>query len=546
MATNSEQSTDTYSTDPNQIVYDEKEQVDFEVELISVYFAEQKPKLIWEAKTEVYSVKSGGTPANVKARFVNKKRRNISTDLEDDVKLVAGQQVTVRWEEEVQEKGPDGKGKFIYFKLPKGKIKGKVLIVASCNGTNGKLSIEIHENKLTNEELIFTNPVKFLIGDVEKTKVEFTINNTFIYAQEISLRPKADVDLKSILEKLEKREDKNAFLYFKANITDTEDQIKYFNNSNEFLNEKDTHFEVKNCDCGEKYKDLIECTRYNKAFGPVYWGELPLKDYDKWDELTAGNTVSADEKSILIAMSENEGKMDAVQSYDSEILTAGAMQKTINATGYGELPIQIWEFKTEFPDKYKCYLESCKWEIVEEKTEHKNSAGVVTKTTYKYKAKYDGLEGKDLKNKIREGFEESKYNKKVVCPPMEPIISLMKDNDYKVKQIKDFIKRLNSALAKKPTGYSYPISSYITSNLGKATVLDNDVNRPGHVANCFGAALDSFFTKNSKVSKNPSEWGVNFSTYEGQILEIYGPLRGEGSYTMTNATKRYTDLKSKL
>ena len=546
MAETIEQTNETYTASPNQIVYDQVHEMDYQVEVITVYFAEQKPKMIWEAKTDAYKVQRGGTPINVKNRYEAENRRNIVADLADDVQLTAGQIVNVSWEEQVQEKNSDGSLKFEYIKLDKAKIKDKVFVVANCNGTNGKLTLEINENKLENEELVYENPIKFLIGEDEKTKIEFALNNTFIYAQEITLRPKSDEDLKSLVEKFEKREKKNAFLYFKANVTDTEDEIVYPDESQEFLNKDKEQFEIKYCSCGEKYKDSIECTRYNSKYGPVYWGELPLKDYAHWDDLITNNTVTEAEKSILIAMSENEGKIDAVQSYDSEILTAGAMQKTINSAGYGELPIQIWEFKIDFPDKYKCYLEGCKWEILEEKTEHKNSSGVVTSTTYKYKAKYDNLEGKALKDRIREGFEESKFRKKVVCAPIEPIINLMKDDDYQIKQIKDFIKRLNSALDKTPTGYSYKISSYLNSNLGRATVLDNDVNRPGQVANCFGDALDSFFTINSSLSKNPADWGENFSTYESAILEIYGPLRGTGSYTMTNASTRYNDLKSKL
>jgi hypothetical protein len=304
---------------------------------------------------------------------------------------------------------------------------------------------------------------------------------------------------------------------------------------------------VKNCDCGKRYKSDIECTRYGTVYGPVYWGTLPLGGYTKWADLVANNTVTEDEKTILIAMSENEGKLDAVQSYDSEIITAGAMQKTINPNGYGELPIQMWEFKTAYPDKYACYVENCKWLITEEKTETINAAGTVTNTTYRYKASYDGLTGAALKTKVREGFESSKFRSKVECKPMEPIINLMKDEDYQKKQIEDFIKRMNSALAKSPTRYSSnTISDFIHSNLGKAVVLDHDVNRPGQVRNCFGAALDTFFGTNPTVSKRPSDWGAQFARNETAILEIYGPLRGAGSYTMTNATLRYNSLKTKL
>ncbi|OOV19202.1 hypothetical protein [Flavobacterium sp. LM4] len=164
------------------------------------------------------------------------------------------------------------------------------------------------------------------------------------------------------------------------------------------------------------------------------------------------SSVTPDEKAILIAMSENEGKLDSIQSYDSEILTAGAMQKTINPDGYGELPIQFWEFKKTYPDKYILYLENCNWKVVEEKKEKKDKKGNVISTSYKYEATYKDLSGKELKDKIREGFQKSRFKTKVNCEPIEPIISLMKDNDFQTIQIKDFIKRLNSSLEKK-TGW---------------------------------------------------------------------------------------------
>ena len=178
-----DQTKETYTASPNQIVYDQVHQMDFQVEVLTVYFAEQKPKMIWEAKTEVYPVKKGGTPADVKKRFIKGNRRNIVTDLADSVKLKAGQTVNVSWEEQIQEKTANGALKFDYNKLNKAKVNSKVFVVANCNGTNGKLTLEINENKLTNEELVFENPIKFLIGENEKTKIEFTINNTNIYSR---------------------------------------------------------------------------------------------------------------------------------------------------------------------------------------------------------------------------------------------------------------------------------------------------------------------------------------------------------------------------
>lgn len=251
MAETKDQNIETYTASPNQIVYDQEHQMDFEVNVTSIYFAERKPKLIWEAKTEAYTVKNGGKPTDVKAKYVADNRRNITADVADNLSLTPQQIVTVSWEEEVQEKDAQGNPAFEYIKLEKAKIKDKVFIVANCNGTNGKLTIEINENKLTNEELVYENPIKFLIGEDERTKIEFTINNTFIYAQEITLRPKSDEDLKSLAEKFEKREKKNAFLFFKANVTDTEDEIKYANELQEYLNENESQFEIKYCGCIE-------------------------------------------------------------------------------------------------------------------------------------------------------------------------------------------------------------------------------------------------------------------------------------------------------
>ncbi|WP_205529463.1 hypothetical protein [Taibaiella koreensis] len=531
--------TDRYTANPNQHVYDQAHQTDFVTEVLEIYFAEKVPKYKWEPKEDVYTVKSGGKVADVKKKYEGKNRRNIQADPDHENPLKKDDQIKVTWDEQVE----DG---FDYKKIKKTSAKKKIFLIARCTGEKGKLTINLNENKLTETEQIYDSPLKFLDGDTEQTKVEFTLDGSMTYAKEIALRPKSDEDLKKLAEQFDKRKDPVAYIYAKAEVSGTGDTVKYPDETQEFLNKDGDRLEVRFCDCGIKYRNDVECTRWSGHYGPVYWGEMPLDGFAKWDELVKNNTVTETEKTILIAMSENEGKMDAVQSYDSEILTAGAMQKTINPEGYGELPVQLWEFKSKFPDKYDCYLKSCGWEIEEEAVEKKNKQGEVISTTYKYKAKYNDLTGSALKDKIREGFDASQFKKKVKSEPVEPIIKLMKDVDFQTKQIEDFVKRLNSALAKTPTGYSGSISTFVSSNLGKATVLDHDVNRPGHVKDCFGEALNTFFGKHPKLSKSPADWGADAAGYETEILEIYGPLRGEGSYTMTDASGRYAKLKSKL
>ena len=301
--------------------------------------------------------------------------------------------------------------------------------------------------------------------------------------------------------------------------------------------------------CGIEYRDQIKCYEYKTKYGPAYLGTLKMNNYSKWNDLISSNKITIDEKKIVIAMSENEGNLDAVNGYDNQIVSIGAMQKTVNPQGYGELPIQIWEFRLEYPNKYKSLLLNCGWKV-EEEIETINN-----KESINYKIYYNEISGTKLYEKIRIGFSKENQGKKVVSIPIEPLIKLTKDVDFQAKQIEDFIYRMNQSIQKKPNGYSNKISDFIKSNLGKALVLDNDVNRPSQTKSCFGEALDTFFKKNPKVSKNPTEWEENHTNYEITILEIYGPLRGRDVnekiknrkiYTMTDAKVRFDNLKSKL
>lgn len=284
------------------------------------------------------------------------------------------------------------------------------------------------------------------------------------------------------------------------------------------------------CACGGCLGAIFSSTRYGKQYGPVYWGVTKLADYPDWGALIVKGEITENERIILVAMSENEGKLDAIQSYDSEILTAGAMQKTINPQGAGELPIQVHEFQQQQPALYQTLFADCGWEV-------KSEAG--TKRLY-----YDGKTGSELKKELRDGFDIGAYQNrtKLTSKPLAAIVRAINSDEYRVKQVKDFVRRLRSANALSPKGYAgYVISDYIRSNLGKAVVLDHHVNRPGYVSRDFGAALTRFFAKNAGVPTNPLNWGVAHAEHESALLDVYGNSRD-----MTDAASRYLSLKSKL
>lgn len=66
----------------------------------------------------------------------------------------------------------------------------------------------------------------------------------------------------------------------------------------------------------------------------------------------------------------------------------------------------------------------------------------------------------------------------------------------------------------------------MTSELGAALVLDQDVNRPGLVKSDFGAALKEFFAEHPNAASDPSSWTkANRAGYEESLIEKYTALR---------------------
>jgi predicted chitinase len=235
---------ESFDAQTNQKVYDTPHQVDHLVEVVDIYFAEKVPKFKLETKEEEYTIASKGTIQDVAKKYEKNTRINITVTPigESKTTYTKGDKLMVRWEEKIE-------NGFDYPKITKSTIKKKVYVVVLCNGISGKLNVEIHENKLDNSESVYENPIKFLIGEEEKTKVEFSLDGSVQYTQEIILRPKSDEDLKLLVDKFQNRDKKNAFLYFKAEVTDTEDEVKYSADSQEFLNQNNQRFEILGTPC---------------------------------------------------------------------------------------------------------------------------------------------------------------------------------------------------------------------------------------------------------------------------------------------------------
>lgn len=297
----------------------------------------------------------------------------------------------------------------------------------------------------------------------------------------------------------------------------------------------------------------FKCVKYKR--GPKYINKAnqqPLASYDKWDQLIRDGKLTQEEVKIMKLMSPNEGDFNAVQGYDSEAITAGAMQKTINPQGDGELVEQIKEFKAENPAKYQTLFADKGWEIVDvpvKKTVGKGKKKKVVETTeQQIQFSYKNSKGEtvvvrknELKNFIHSYCDPAtdKETKAGAEKALNAMREAMEDEAMKEKQLLDFKERIDGAVGQTPQGYKQPISDYMSSPKGRALVLDQSVNRPAYVKTDFGSALDTFYKNNPNASRNPAEWGDKRAQYEDEINELYGPNRRG-----TDMPNRYDKIKN--
>ncbi len=293
-------------------------------------------------------------------------------------------------------------------------------------------------------------------------------------------------------------------------------------------------------DCGCDYGEVIGVGKYGSAYGPVYFGNIPIDQFSGWSEMVKSGAVTESEKRIIIIMSANEGNLDTVQSYDDQTLTAGAMQKTISPEGAGEFPAQVAEFRDKEPELYKALFENCGWTV------EGSGGSAVMYYSNKDLTGSKKVTGTELKKLIRDPKKFNKINrqKKLLqeSKPLAAIIKAIKHERFLEHQVSDFVKRLKKVMNIKITDGKIvgKVSDYFKSELGRATVLDQHVNKPAYVVTDIKAAVHSYIAGNPNVKPDPATWGADHSKIEAGVLEIYGKARRG-----TDMPNRFKKLKAK-
>lgn len=218
---------------------------------------------------------------------------------------------------------------------------------------------------------------------------------------------------------------------------------------------------------------------------------------------------------IMQAVSANEGMLEAINTWDDSFLTFGIFQWTAGKEGdAGELAALLSRLKRAAPAAFTEYF-----------GQYGLDAASVDERPGRVPVGVLSLNGKPL------GTAAAK----------EEIRSLEwayrfwragHDGDVRAAQIEHAAKRLDSFYRlPSPRLRGRDIATYITSEYGIALILDEHVNRPGHVPGTLADALDELAT-HADVDQ-PQAWADH---EEQELLSIY--LERRATTTMTDAAKR--------
>ena len=217
---------------------------------------------------------------------------------------------------------------------------------------------------------------------------------------------------------------------------------------------------------------------------------------------------------VIHQVARNEGKLDAINTYDQAFLSVGIFQWTLGtSTNAGELPALLKKVKTKYPEKYATWFTPLGIDIAEETD---GTTGFIT-------LQGERIATLEQKEAFRRPFWAFHFWKVLMQPEFQAI---------QIEHAHDRFK--NFYFKPEPKGLPYPLYQIITSSYGVALLLDMHVNRPGWVYPCIGLAL----AENANYA-SPDHWGTE---EEAQILDSYLKIRAtytDGRYAaMTSANER--------
>jgi hypothetical protein len=273
-------------------------------------------------------------------------------------------------------------------------------------------------------------------------------------------------------------------------------------------------------------KDEVKFTKFKKGVYTV--GSQKAADFIKENKASLSGKLTESAMNLMVAVSENEGNLDAVNTWDNSFMTFGMFQWTIGVSGDpGELAALVKKIKEADESVFEKYF-----------GQYGLNLGKTGKINGYFTLKgADGTEDVTLntsENKeLLRNYEWAYYFWHSGQDPLVKSVEI----DHALSRIDTFYKSGGYKVSYK--GNKYYIQDIITSEYDMALILDNHVNRPGYVRGCLEQAVEK-----ANPPEDVSKWGTD---QERSVIDAYIEIRKTyGKYPMTHAEKRAEVVKKYL
>jgi hypothetical protein len=256
-------------------------------------------------------------------------------------------------------------------------------------------------------------------------------------------------------------------------------------------------------------------TVFGKKFqlGIFNVGATGIADFVRANQ-SAFTGLSPSRLRVMSAVSVNEGKLEAINTFDNAFLTFGCFQWTVGTgDAAGELPAMVNLLKQKNAPVFAQLLGQFGLDIASVNNQPGQTPtgffslnGVPVKTAADKQNKLRTLEM--AFRFFRAGHDDTMRQAEI---------------EYAASRIDLFYREAHHKIR------NQFIAAFVSSEFGVALILDEHVNRPGHVPSTLGGAVDQFITSTGK--SDPTTWN---NQDEASLLNIYIQRRSHTNMTDSN------------
>ena len=237
--------------------------------------------------------------------------------------------------------------------------------------------------------------------------------------------------------------------------------------------------------------------------------------------LLAKLKISKSEVNALLATSENEGNLDAINTWDNSYMSFGMFQWTLGAgSGKGELPALIKLVKETYPDAFDQYCGQFDLTVSSDTT---STGGYL-----------------QFKNKKIASATDKQFFRNNIVAYRFAAAGL--DKRVNAVQILHAINRFDRFYFKKSDLLGgYTLFDLLSSEYAAALFLDNHVNRPGYLMRCVAKAIKSSGLTFEQLKNGGDQEEMDVINEYLKIRETYGSSPMTNAKDRAEVTKRYLE-----